>query len=79
MRGQWFAGYHGQGTGDHHGEPVTFHVRATNTKGCVEIGLSDHGDPAGAKASIMLTGQQAKGFVAALEKAMTRAGLREAS
>ena len=77
MRGQWFAGCHGQGIGEHQGEPVTVHVHAT--KSCVEIGLSDHGDPAGAKASIMLTGQQAKGFMAALEKAMTRAGLLEAS
>ncbi len=33
----------------------------------------------GKKASIMLTGQQAKGFMAALEKAMTRAGLLEAT
>ncbi len=77
MRGQWFAGYHGQGTGDHHGEPMAVHVLATN--GGVGIGLSEGGEPAGAKVSIMLTGQQAKGFMAALEKAMTRAGLLEAS
>ena len=77
MRGQWFAGCHGQGIGEHQGEPVTVHVCAA--KGGVGIGLSDHGEPAASKASIMLTGQQAKGFMAALEKAMTRAGLLEAS
>ena len=77
MRGQWFAGYHGQGISEHQGEPVAVHVLATN--GGVGMGLSEGGEPAGAKASIMLTGQQAKGFMAALKKAMTRAGLLEAT
>ena len=77
MRGQWFAGCHGQGIGEHQGEPVTAHVLDTN--GALGIGLSDHGEPAASKASIMLTGQQAKDYMAALKKAMTRAGLLEAS
>ena len=77
MRGQWFAGCHGQGMGEHQGEPMAVHVLATN--GGVGIGMSEGGEPAGAKASIMLTGQQAKGGMAALEKAMKRAGLLEAS
>ena len=77
MRGQWFAGCHGQGMGEHQGEPVAVHVLATD--GGVGMGLSDGGEPAGAKAGVMLTGQQAKGFKAAFEKAMTRAGLLEAT
>ena len=75
MRSQWVAGRHGQGAGLHQGEPVTVHVLATN--GGVGIGIANAGDTACAKASIMLTGRQAKGFMAAIEKVMKRAGLTQ--
>ena len=75
MNGRWFAGCQGQGIGPHKGEPVTAHVLAT--KGGVGIGIGEFGGYAGGKASIMLTGRQAKGFMAALEKAMKKAGLAE--
>ena len=75
MSDQWLAGCQGQGLGPHHGEAMVAHVLAT--KGGLGIGLSEFGEQAGGKASIMLTGKQAKRFMAALAKAMTRAGLTQ--
>ena len=74
MQGRWFAPCQGQGIEAHHGEPVVAHVCAFNDG--VGIGIGEFGGCANL-ASIKLAGRQAKGFMAALEKAMKKAGLAE--
>ncbi len=51
------------------------HVFAT--KAGVGIGLSAFGEQAGAKATIMLTGREAKRFNAILDQAVLEAGLAQ--
>ena len=51
------------------------HVFATKTG--VGIGLSAFGEQAGAKATIMLAGREAKRFKARLDQAMLEAGLAQ--
>lgn len=75
MKGQWLAHFQGQGLGQHQGKSMVAHVRATKTG--VGIGLCGFGEPAAAKAVIMLAGREAKEFMAALEQAMREAGLAQ--
>ena len=51
------------------------HVFATNIG--VGIGLAAFGEQAGAKATIMLAGREAKRFKARLDQAMLEAGLAQ--
>ena len=52
-------------------------AHALATKTGVGIGLSAFGEQAGAKATIMLAGREAKRFKARLDQAMLEAGLAQ--
>ena len=75
MKGKWLAHCQGQGFGQHQGEPTVANVFATKTG--VGIGLAAFGEQAGAKATIMLAGREAKRFKARLDQAMLEAGLAQ--
>ena len=75
MKGKWLAHCQGQGFGQRQGEPMVAHLLATKTG--VGIGLSAFGEQAGAKATIMPAGREAKRFNAILDQAVLEAGLAQ--
>ena len=80
MKGPWLAHWPGRRVFYRHGHHVRSH-RLTLTAhlfavtGGVGIGISDLGEPLGAKVSILLTEKRAEEFLAAFENAMNAAGI----